>query len=316
MPGSPTAEARARGVLVGAALGDAFGSPLEGAGRAGLSRTVRRRAYEPVAWGYTDDAMMVIAVAESIRDTGGIDPRALLGSFSARYEPARGFGRGMKLALRAFAEGTPWHDVAAAAWPEGSRGNGGAVRVAPVPLRRWPSSADLLEAARTSCRVTHAHPEAVEAAAIQALAVDIALHQPQLFSRAEAVVDHLERELGASSVATTILLKVRSTVDDPDADIARVCGTSPFAIESMPAALASILRYNGSFEEAVVRAAELGGDVDSICAMVGALAGALHGVDAIPTLWRAAIRHESPTVAELCALADAISALPPGRAQT
>jgi len=43
---------------------------------------------------------LLIAVAESIRDTGTVVPGDLLGAFSRHYEPARGFGGGMKLAIR------------------------------------------------------------------------------------------------------------------------------------------------------------------------------------------------------------------------
>ena len=69
-------------------------------------------------------ARMFIALAEAIRDTGTVSPTHVLSAFSNRYEPARGFGRGMKLAIRAFENGTHWRDVATAAWPEGSQGNG------------------------------------------------------------------------------------------------------------------------------------------------------------------------------------------------
>ena len=56
--------------------------------------------------------------------------------------------------------------------------------------------------------------------------------------------------------------------------------------EEMPVALAMLLRADGAFEETVCAAAEYGEDADSIAGMAGSLAGALHGVDAIPSHWR------------------------------
>ncbi len=57
-------------------------------------------------------------------------------------------------------------------------------------------------------------------------------------------------------------------------------------------------------------AACLGGNVDSMCALVGCLAGAHHSLDGIPLHWLDAVAHESPTIAELCALSDALHDLP------
>ncbi len=282
----PPLQDRVRGALVGAVVGDAFGSALEGAPATTAVLLAQRRASSSGPWGYTDDGAMFIAVAESIRDCGTVSPIGLLEALSRRYEPARGFGRGMKLALRAFENGAPWQDVARAGWPEGSRGNGGAVRVGAVALRRWASAADLTRAATMATRVTHAHPEAIEAALAQARLVAMAIFEPAPFARLIAA--------------------------DAGTDIASAHGTSTFARESVPAAHAAFLRSHATFRQAVTAAASLGGDVDSICCIVGCLAGALHGLTGIPPTWLAAMKHESPSVDELCFLADGLMRLDVG----
>src|SRR4051812_48582495 len=99
---------RMRGVLVGSVVGDAFGNPLEGAPASTLKGLLRQRAKHPGPWRYTDDGAMAIAVAESLLATGTIVPVHLLTAFRARYEPARGFGRGMKLAFATLDRGVPW----------------------------------------------------------------------------------------------------------------------------------------------------------------------------------------------------------------
>ena len=69
-----------------------------------------------------------------------------------------------------------------------------------------------------------------------------------------------------------------------------------------------------SFEEAVVQVVNLGDDADTAGAVVGALAGAAYGLEAIPAAWRAALHGEWPLrsgerwdAARLAALADRLT---------
>ncbi len=54
------------------------------------------------------------------------------------------------------------------------------------------------------------------------------------------------------------------------------------------------LLTTGSFEEAVVQVVNLGNDADSAGVVVGALAGAAYGLDAIPARWRTVLHGEWP----------------------
>ena len=74
MPSQPLSADRVRGALVGAVIGDAFGSPLEGAPASTVAALVDRRAQGTGPWGYTDDATMFLALAESIRDCPQFHP--------------------------------------------------------------------------------------------------------------------------------------------------------------------------------------------------------------------------------------------------
>ena len=60
----------------------------------------------------------------------------------------------------------------------------------------------------------------------------------------------------------------------------------------MEAAIWSFLTTE-SYEEAVVRAANLGDDADTVAAVCGALAGAHYGYAAIPKRWRNQLREEA-----------------------
>ena len=66
---------------------------------------------------------------------------------------------------------------------------------------------------------------------------------------------------------------------------------SGWSKDSMNCALWSIAETN-CFEDAVVRAVNLGGDADTIGAITGGLAGAIYGYKAIPERWIAALSED------------------------
>lgn len=61
-------------------------------------------------------------------------------------------------------------------------------------------------------------------------------------------------------------------------------------IPTVLAALDCVLRYRDSWVDAVTAAVRLGGDVDTLGAIVGALAGAIHGDQAIPPNLRSGVQ--------------------------
>lgn len=57
------------------------------------------------------------------------------------------------------------------------------------------------------------------------------------------------------------------------------------SIEEVPVALAILLACDGDFTAATLAAANYGRDCDSIAGMAGAIAGAMHGMEALPPAW-------------------------------
>ncbi len=109
--------------------------------------------------------------------------------------------------------------------------------------------------------------------------------------------------------ADAALLRVGELVDRAanHVEAGRALGTSPLARESVFAALWAFLSSAATYAGAVTSAALLGGDVDSICAMTGALAGALHGMNGMPVSWLRNLDHERPNIEELLELCDDLS---------
>ncbi|HJK89689.1 MAG TPA: ADP-ribosylglycohydrolase family protein, partial [Polyangiaceae bacterium LLY-WYZ-15_(1-7)] len=243
-----------------------------------LDGAVAARLLRPRAWSHSDDGEMMLGVMRALEEGGRIEEARLLEVLARGHEPARGYGKGTRAAFRAWTAGASWQEAGQAAWPEGSRGNGGAVRGAPVVVwtLRGPEER-AVEAARAACRATHAHAEALDGAVAVALAT-----RRELSGRPWSL-----EELAERAPALAGPLREAEACQSP-AELLRRVGAGVLAAESVPAAL-WLARRADSFEAAAREAIRLGGDTDSIGAMVGGVVGARVGAAAIPAPWRAAL---------------------------
>lgn len=235
----------------------------------------------------------------------------VLATLASSYDPARGYGHGMKLALAAFRRGGR---AASASWEEGSKGNGGAVRVVPIACA-YHDDLDLLASlAEDSAGVTHAHPLGRAGAVAHAVAIACVLRRRGDWddgSRASLLTSVSRIRLVASTTLASKLDSVRSLLDGsaPSMEAARVLGNGVLAEEAVPLALFCFLRGAPDFEQVITSAVLAGGDTDTIAAMSGALCGALVGEEGIPARWVERLDGETKGPARLRALADGALAL-------
>ncbi len=302
--------ARIRGAFLGAAQGDAFGRPLEGASASDLRSTgaVAARASADEPWSYSDDTEMLLGVAESVIACGGVEPEHLLRTLARNYDPARGYGHGAKRAFDLVRSGAPWRRAAFATWPEGSRGTGAAVRVVPVAClyHRAPDRLDY--AAQSSAAVTHAHRIARVGAMLQARAIATLLSQsaesfePVAF--VEGLVAHVRSEPTFCEKIEIVLglLASHASIDEA---VARL-GNGVTADEAVPLAIFAFARSPMSFETVITDAVSGGGDTDTIAALSGALAGALLGDHGLPQHWLACMEDGDRGLRYVVTLADAV----------
>ncbi len=288
---------RFRGVMVGTAVGDALGRPVEGQRRPHLDYLddmVGRVAVVP----YSDDTVLTVAVAESLLACDGFDGADMARRFAEawRAEPFRGWGGNVVAVFDAVLRGVPWEEAAGRQFGgAGSYGNGGAMRVAPVALWTFPDPDETIRLAARTARVTHTHPVGVEGAVIQAVTVQLALGEG--FST-EALVDTLGRVVRTDPFRAKLAV-LSECLDRVDDDYARLhLGHWVAADDSVLTAVYAFASADG-FEDAVRRAIRLGGDTDTIAAMAGAAAGARWGHGSIPAGWRTVEDHD-----RLVALAD------------
>lgn len=321
---------RFRGCLLGAMVGDVIGAVVEAESPGYIRATypdtgaILAAGSVPQPFGerwivgrYTDDTQMTICVAEWLAsgDPRGKpdDGRALLERFAAAYQPWRRYGPGAHTILRRFpGAGDRWRELARAQFPDGSYGNGSAMRAAPVGLRFFRSPDELRRASRVASSTTHVHPLAVCGALLQATAVAAALSTTGDDPRARIVTslrEALASEPGLNEAGRVYgraldLIEQGLEKGMSAGEAAQQLGTGIEAHRAVPTALYCFLAHTGDFERAVASAVYAGGDTDTIASMTGALGGALMGEEAIPASWLAAVREDEYDVPKMRRLAD------------
>lgn len=243
----------------------------------------------PTGWPFTDDTQMALSVVENLRRYGEINPDELALSFSRRYDNTRGYGAAMHELLPRLARES-WREAAPALFDgQGSFGNGAAMRVAPVGAYFADDLDAVIENARRSALVTHAHPEAAAGAIAVALAAAL-LGQARGASSAWNGRDFLKQilDLTPRSEVQEGIRHARGMLDEDDVrEAAAVLGTGErvTAQDTVPFCLWCAARHPDSFEDALWLTVSGLGDRDTTCAIVGGIVAAGSGSEGIPAAW-------------------------------
>jgi len=187
----------------------------------------------------------------------------------------------------------PWRVASIAAFGgEGSMGNGGAMRAAPVGAYFAGDLEQVVDEARRSAEPTHAHPDgqagAIAVAVAAAIATDIGSgRRPRspgmLF---EEVIAH------TPDGPTRKRLEVAAGIDlgtDVRAVAKQIgCGWQVVSFDTVPFAVWCAARHLDSYEEALWTTVRALGDRDTTCAIVGGIVVMALGADSVPAEWQAA----------------------------
>lgn len=280
----PSLRDRFAGVLLGTAIGDALGLPMEGMSARAIARLypkIDRYSLFGRTGFVSDDTEQTALVAQSLArfpdDEAGCTRafrRSLLGWF---LRLPWGIGWGTLRACVRIMLGLRESGVRSA-------GNGAAMRAAIVGVfffddderrRRW---------ARALARVTHTDPRAIDGAIYVAeLAARCAKNPDEdldvLVRDASAVIDE-------PTLRAAVLRARELAAGDAAFDFAaRELGTTGFVLHAVPLATLCFMRFGREPTRAIVSAIEAGGDTDSNAAIVGAWMGALHGEAGLPADW-------------------------------
>lgn len=280
---------RARSSIEGLSVGDAFGETffvhpefVEG--------LIAQRALASRTWAYTDDTMMAMSIFSVLRERGEIDQAMLAQSFAARYDPTRGYGPAMHRLLWEIRSGEDWMERAQSLFRgQGSFGNGGSMRVAPLGAF-FADRIDLVaEQAIRSCVVTHTHDEAIAGAIAVAVAAAVAggLRGSSAVPGRAEFLDLVLPHVPESEVRNRIR-QARDMAADASVEFAVSVlgnGTQVSAQDTVPFALWCAGKHLANFEEALWLTVSGLGDRDTTCAIVGGIVASYTGVEGIPRLW-------------------------------
>lgn len=272
---------RYRGCLLGLACGDAVGTTVEFRSRGSFAPVTGMHGGGPfglIAGEWTDDTSMALCLAASLIHCKGFDAVDQMNRYcnwrNVGYMSSTGscFDIGLTVSnalTRYLASGDPF-----AGDPDPrTAGNGALMRLAPVPMFYTANAEATWKQAGESTRTTHGALEAIECSRLFALQLRSALRG----------------EDKAAILSTTPLAPLSEKVaalarNDHASKTAGQIKGSGYCVESLEAALWCFAN-TGSFEEAVLAAANLGDDADTTAAICGQLAGAFYGVEGIPRDW-------------------------------
>ena len=195
---------------------------------------------------FTDDSVCTVAVADILLHDR--PPAETMQEWCCRY-PGRGYG-GMFGNWIYFDEPEPY----------GSYGNGAAMRVSPAAFLHRDDLEAALVASDKVTAITHDHPEGMKGARATTHAIWLAYQGENVANIREVIAAEYDYDL-------------TQTVDDirPNYFFNETCqGTVPQAI--------TCALESDSFEDAVRNAISLGGDSDTLGAIAGPIAEALHGI--------------------------------------
>lgn len=275
-----------RGMLYGLAVGDALGAPVEFRERGEFSPVTTYRSGGPFslnAGDWTDDTSMALALADSL--SKGWDLADQMKCYLDWYERGRfsvngrcfDIGTTTRYALEAFNQhGDPI--TSGDANPEAS-GNGCIMRMAPVVIKfHYEDAVELAERCELSSLITHASQQCASACRYFGLVLAGLAYgygkERVLTPDWEWVRQARERKPFHSLVEQIINESYKDKTE-------HAIKGSGWVIASLEASLWALWNSN-SFEEAVLKAVNLGDDSDTTGAVTGQLAGALWGEDGIP----------------------------------
>ena len=303
--------AACRAALLGLAVGDALGVPVEFQARAirQLDPVEGMRSFgthDQPAGTWSDDSSLAFCLAEALAADAGITDaaRRFIKWYEEGYWTPRGtvfdVGIATAEALRRLKQGRP--ASASGGTDEYDNGNGSLMRMLPLAFRMQHLPVlERFELVRKYSAITHAHIRTVLGCFIYVeMACQLLLASDKL--TAYQAMQHTVREfLSTSGVAPDEEIahyqRILEVPAVPEAQPLADCAedeimSSGYVVHTLEAALWCLLGHD-SYRATVLAAVNLGDDTDTVGAVAGGLAGLLYGEAAIPAEWLAVLARRA-----------------------
>jgi ADP-ribosyl-[dinitrogen reductase] hydrolase len=325
-----------RGCLLGGAVGDALGAPVEFMSLDRIRSRFGAAGIRDYAEAYgragaiTDDTQMTLFTAEGLlratvrgHERGVCHPPSIVHHAYLRWlwtqgEPSRaelvtlwegGRPDGWLVQLPALhSPRAPGNTCLSALRERGSgsperplndsKGCGGVMRVAPVGLMPW---GDAFSLGCETAAITHGHPTGFLSAGFLAQTIRGIIEGAGLPESITHALRLLEKQPGHEETTGAVRRALEAVQSRAaTAEVVESLGGGWIAEEALAIAIFCALAAGGDFETGIVLAVNHGGDSDSTGAMTGNLLGALLGESAIPGRWLAELelRREIESLAD------------------
>ena len=293
---------RARGCLVGLAVGDAVGTTLEFRPRGSfqpLTDMVGGGHFCLQKGYWTDDTSMALCLAHSLLECEGFNATDQMQRYCDWYDNGYlssighcfDIGTTVSSALRRFQKNGNLFSGMKATW---TSGNGSIMRLAPIPIAYMHDADRAIHYARQSSRTTHGAALCLDACGwMSAQLLDLLQGGDK------------ESLLRVSYPAQTEAIATLQQFDFLDKNYRDLKGTG-YVLESLEAALWCFW-HTHCYADCILAAANLGDDADTTAAVAGQLAGAYYGYQGIREDWCQHLYWHD----EICELSDQLYYLQP-----
>ena len=273
---------KAKGCLIGLAIGDALGAPVEFSDWGTFKPVTNYRDGGPFnlkAGQWTDDTSQALCLADSILSDGGFRQ----GDFLSRminwkqYGHNSSTGECFDIGIGTAAALRQYESTSKVPSNANSGGNGNIMRLAPVAIAYHRDSYKTQEIASLSSLTTHGHISALTCADF----LGVMLRSYIVSSDCEGDIKYncqTNDEAYDIDMSSVTLERIANALISKESDWHNVSG---FSTDTLCAALYCFFNTE-SFEECVLAAVNLGGDTDSVGAVAGQIAGAYYGLSEIP----------------------------------
>ena len=276
--------------LDGLSVGDGFGECFFVSTHT-IERRLELRELPKAPWTFTDDTTMALSIVRCLQRNGFIDQDKLAAAFVEEYarNPNRGYGGMARHILSAIRAGDSWKEASRRAFKgEGSMGNGGAMRSAPLGAYFADDIDRLVYEAKCSAEVTHAHPDGKTGAV--AIALSAAWMWQNRHNSKEPsydVIDFVLTHIPRTETYHELLKAFDLPFEAKPQIAARILGNGSrvIASDTVPFCIWCAARHAHSYTDALWATVSGLGDRDTTCAIVGGIVALSAGRESIPPEW-------------------------------
>lgn len=298
-------KSRIKGAIIGTAIGDAFGMPVEGLSPDTIKKNYGKiRGFVKPKTGvqkihkldrgqWTDDTQLMIAIIESIINKGYLDYNDIAYRHVIEKKSKRGWGGSTISGISEIESGINWWNSG----KENGAGNGTPMKIAPIGILLGLGFISKFEAHTiiiNISRMTHGDQRPAIAGILQAEAIASAINggpqalfisiaqSAQYAKTLESVFGESDKNLSTSLEIGLDIVKMENSISV----LRSYLGARSYVIESFPFMFCSmLLKYKNPIEN-LIEIVNQGGDSDTTGAMAGALIGAAYGINIFPSRFK------------------------------